>query len=80
MTSDPEGSCAVAQAVFSEARRFYQQTGHLPAQVTVAGPGGTANHLACVVLVPADEVTCTSVQYDAQFLLSAVGAKPPSGY
>jgi len=80
MTSDPEGNCAVAQAVFSEVQNTYKQTGHIPAQVAVPGPGGTVIRLSCVVLVPADEVTCTSPQYDAQLLLSAVGAKPPSGY
>jgi hypothetical protein len=79
MTDNPDGDCTVARAVFAQAQKAYRQTGHIPARVDVrgAGSGTPTSHLSCVILIPANEVTCTSAQYDVQFLLSDLGARAP---
>ena len=79
MTDDPDGNCSLAQSVFARAREAFKHTGHIPAQVAVPGGGPQApvKHFSCVVLRPADEVTCTDEhqQDSAQFPLSAVGSR-----
>ena len=74
MTDNPDGDCFLAQGAFAEAQKTYRQTGHVPGQIAVQGdrPGAPVVHFSCAILMPANEVTCTSAQYDAQFLLSAL--------